>query len=36
VFALPTTYFFTSSGEKLGPVPGYISKDRLMTMLKKV
>lgn len=36
VFALPTTYFFTSSGEKLGPVPGYISKDRLLTMLKKV
>ncbi|MBT8253320.1 MAG: thioredoxin family protein [Bacteroidia bacterium] len=36
VYALPTTYFFTSSGEKLGPVPGYISKDRLLTMLKKV
>jgi len=36
VFALPTTYFFSSSGEKLGSVPGYISKDRLMAMLKKV
>jgi len=36
VFALPTTYFFTSSGEKLGQVPGYISKDNLLTMLKKV
>ena len=36
VFALPTTYFFTSNGEKLGSVPGYISKDRLMAMLKKV
>ena len=36
VFALPTTYFFTSSGENLGSVPGYISKDRLMAMLKKV
>ena len=36
VFALPTTYFYSSSGEKLGSVPGYISKDRLMAMLKKV
>ena len=36
VFALPTTYFFSSSFEKLGSVPGYISKDRLMAMLKKV
>ena len=36
VFALPTTYFFSSKGEKLGSVPGYISKDRLMKMLKKV
>lgn len=36
VFALPTTYFFTSSGEKIRSVPGYISKDRLMTLLKKI
>ncbi len=36
VFALPTTYFFSSKGEKLGSIPGYISKDRLMKMLKKV
>ena len=36
VFALPTTYFFSSSGEKLGSVPGYLSKDRLMTILKKI
>ncbi len=36
VFALPTTYFFSSKGEKIGSVPGYISKERLMKMLKKV
>lgn len=36
VFALPTTLFFASNGEKMGSVPGYISKDRLMTMLKKI
>ncbi len=36
VFGLPTTYFFSSSGENLGSVPGYISKDRLMTMLKEI
>jgi thiol:disulfide interchange protein len=36
VFALPTTYLFSSSGEKLGPVMGYVSKDRLMTILKKI
>jgi thioredoxin 1 len=36
LFALPTTYFFSSSGEKLGSVPGYLSKDRLMTILKKI
>ncbi len=36
VFALPTTYFFSSKGEKLGPVPGYISKERLWDMLTKL
>ena len=36
VFALPTTYFFTAEGEKLGPVPGYISRERLLDMLTKV
>jgi thiol:disulfide interchange protein len=36
VYALPTTYFFTSKGEKLGPVPGYITRDRLLEMLNKV
>ena len=36
VFALPTTYFFSSSGEKLGSVPGYLSKDRLITILKMI
>ena len=36
VFALPTTYFFSAKGEKLGPVPGYISRKRLLDMLTKV
>ena len=36
VFALPTTYFFSSTGEKLGPIPGYIPMERLQDMLTKV
>ena len=36
VFALPTTFFLSSKGERLGAVPGFISKDRLLTMLKEV
>jgi thioredoxin-related protein len=36
VFALPTTYFISSSGENLGSVPGYLSTDRLMEILKKI
>jgi thiol:disulfide interchange protein len=36
VFAVPTTYFFSAKGEKMGPVPGYISKERLLDMLSKV
>ena len=36
VFALPTTYFFSAEGEKRGPVPGYISRERLLDMLTKV
>ncbi len=36
VFALLMTYFFSSKGEKLGPVPGYISKERLWDMLTKL
>lgn len=36
VFALPTTYFFDSKGQKLGQIPGYIDKDRLLSILEKV
>lgn len=36
VFGVPITYFISSSGDNLGSVPGYISKDRLMDILKKV
>jgi len=36
VFALPTTYFFSAKGEKTGPIPGYIPRERLLKMLKKV
>ncbi len=36
VFALPTTYFFSATGEKIGPTPGYISRERLLEMLSKV
>lgn len=36
VFALPTTYFFSAKGEKMGPIPGYISREQLLDMLAKV
>jgi len=35
VFALPTTYFFSAKGEKMGPLPGYISRERLLDILSK-
>jgi thiol:disulfide interchange protein DsbD len=36
VFAVPITYFLSSEGEKLRLIPGYISKDRLLKILKNV
>ena len=36
VFALPTTYFFSANGEKIGPIPGYISRERLLDLLTQV
>ena len=36
VFALPTTYFFSAKGDKIGPIPGYITRERLLEMLSKV
>lgn len=33
VFGLPTTYFFSARGERTGPIPGYISRERLLDML---
>jgi len=36
VFALPMTYFLSAEGEKIGPIPGNISRERLLNMLSKV
>jgi thioredoxin-related protein len=36
VRGLPTTWFLKENGEKVGPIPGYISPDKLLLMLKKI
>jgi thioredoxin-related protein len=35
VRGLPTTVLINSNGKKSGPLPGYISADRLLGLLKK-
>ena len=36
VRGLPSTWFLTQTGERIGNVPGYIPPQALLSMLKKV
>jgi len=36
VRGLPTTWILKENGEKIGPIPGYITPDNLLLMLKKI
>ncbi len=36
VRALPTTWFLTAKGEKIGNLPGYVSADQLLQVFKKI
>ena len=36
VRGIPVTHFLKSNGERIGALPGFVSSDRLMPVLRKV